>query len=121
MKILLDMNISPLWKEPLAAVGWQVFHWSEIGDIRAPDVVIMTWARENDFLVFTHDLDFGALLANTRAEGPSVIQIRAQDILPEQHADRMIAILKQHQEMLTIGALLIIDEQKSRLRILPLR
>ncbi len=78
MKLLLDMNLSPLWVEHLRTSGWEAVHWSEIGDIRAPDTVIMQWALENGFIVFfTHDLDFGALLAATRANGPSVIQIRS--------------------------------------------
>jgi predicted nuclease of predicted toxin-antitoxin system len=35
----------------------------------------MEWARANRYIVFTHDLDFGSLLAATGAETPSVIQI----------------------------------------------
>jgi predicted nuclease of predicted toxin-antitoxin system len=41
-------------------------HWSSIGDARAPDTALMSWAQETDHIVFTHDLDFGALLAFTR-------------------------------------------------------
>jgi predicted nuclease of predicted toxin-antitoxin system len=43
----------------------------------------MAWARENGHVVLTHDLDFGTLLALTRANGPSVVQVRAQDVLPQ--------------------------------------
>lgn len=43
---------------------------------------VMGWARENGHVVFTHDLDFGTLLALTRASGPSVVQVRAHDVLP---------------------------------------
>jgi predicted nuclease of predicted toxin-antitoxin system len=43
----------------------------------------MKWANDNGYVVFTHDLDFGALLATTHAQGPSVIQIRTQDILSQ--------------------------------------
>ena len=31
------------------------------------------FARENDWVVFTHDLDFGAILAHTRTAKPSVV------------------------------------------------
>jgi predicted nuclease of predicted toxin-antitoxin system len=31
--------------------------------------------------VFTHDLDFGALLAALRANRPSVVQVRCRDVL----------------------------------------
>lgn len=34
----------------------------------------MAYARANGLVVFTHDLDFGVLLALTRGAGPSVLQ-----------------------------------------------
>jgi predicted nuclease of predicted toxin-antitoxin system len=34
-------------------------------------------------VVFTHDLDFGGVLALTHAAGPSVIQVRSEDPVPE--------------------------------------
>lgn len=42
----------------------------------------MAWARANDRIVFTHDLDFGRLLALAGRVGPSVMQVRTQDVLP---------------------------------------
>src|SRR5262245_20029222 len=82
LPIRVDMNLSPDWVPFLAAAGWQAVHWSAVGDPRATDQVIMDWARANGHLVFTHDLDFGTLLAVTKADGPSVIQVRTQDIMP---------------------------------------
>ena len=35
-------------------------HWSTIGVANASDEEIMAWAKENGYIVFTHDLDFGA-------------------------------------------------------------
>jgi len=43
----------------------------------------MDWAKDNGYVVFTHDLDFSALLAATQAECSSVIQVRTQDVLAE--------------------------------------
>lgn len=85
----------------------------------ASDDVIMNWARENGYVVFTHDLDLGALLATTRAEGPSVIQVRTQDIMPDGLGNRMLTILRQYGSILEKGALITIDETKDRVRILP--
>lgn len=76
MKLLVDMNLSPAWLPVLQAAGHEVQHWSTKGNPRALDREIMAWARQNGYVVFTHDLDFGALLAVTGAEGPSVIQVR---------------------------------------------
>jgi predicted nuclease of predicted toxin-antitoxin system len=119
MKILVDMNLSPDWVMVLERAGWETVHWSKVGNMRAPDDEIMSWARENGYIVFTHDLDFGILLALTHAEGPSVVQVRAQDVLPEVLGDKLVAVLREWEERLESGALLTVDAGKSRIRILP--
>jgi predicted nuclease of predicted toxin-antitoxin system len=119
MKILIDMNLSPSWVGLLTAEGFQAKHWSHVGDPRSSDHVLMKWAREEGYVVFTHDLDLGALLAATRAEGPSVIQVRTQDIMPSSLGSRMMKILRQYGSVLEKGALITVDETKDRVRILP--
>jgi predicted nuclease of predicted toxin-antitoxin system len=114
------MNLSPGWVAFLKRNGWQAVHWSSIGDPRASDRAIMDWARANDYVVFTHDLDFGAILAVTRAEGPSVLQVRAQNVLPEHLGEVVIAALRQFAQQLEVGALITVDEGTSRARILPI-
>ncbi|PYR62942.1 MAG: hypothetical protein DMF88_26255, partial [Acidobacteria bacterium] len=83
IKLVVDVSLSPAWVDVFTKHGWSAIHWSTVGDPRAKDRMVMDWAREDASVVFTHDLDFGALLALTRASGPSVIQVRAQDVLPE--------------------------------------
>ena len=83
IKILIDVNLPPKWVKLFIAEGWEAVHWSDVGAIDAQDQVILKWAKNNDFIVFTHDLDFGALLATGGSEGPSVIQVRTQNITPE--------------------------------------
>jgi len=90
MKIIIDMNLSPLWVQLLADAGHEVVHWSMIGEPNASDREIMAWARSNGFIVFTHDLDFGTILASTDAEAPSVFQIRTQDISPHNIGDLVL-------------------------------
>jgi predicted nuclease of predicted toxin-antitoxin system len=119
MKILIDMNLSPKWVEVLERNGYFAAHWSSIGDPRAKDQTIIDWAKSNDYIIFTHDLDFGALLAVTGAQGPSVIQIRTQDVGPHHLEKIVISALKQYQSLLEEGALIIVDENKLRARILP--
>lgn len=120
MKILIDMNLSPKWKIVLQAEGWETRHWSDIGLVNAPDDEIMLWALANGYIIFTHDLDFSALLSATNAAGPSVIQVRAQNIMPEAMGAAVIAGLKQFEEVLEQGALIVIDVRRSRARILPM-
>lgn len=121
LRILIDMNLSPEWTEVLRSFGWEAAHWREVGDPRAPDSQIMAWAATEGYIVFTHDLDFGSLLAATNAAGPSVIQVRIQDVLPNFVGDAVNAALRQFAEELLQGAVVTIDEQKVRARVLPLR
>jgi len=60
VKILLDMNLSPAWVPFLTQAGFECVHWSSVGNPRAPDAELMSWARAHDHVVFTHDMDFGA-------------------------------------------------------------
>ncbi len=121
MKILVDMNLSPNWTAAFTAQNIESVHWSTVGDPRAEDTEIMDYARANDYVVFTHDLDFGAILALTQAESPSVMQIRAQNILPSHLANIVLSVLRTNQESLEQGALIVVDEVRSRVRILPLQ
>jgi predicted nuclease of predicted toxin-antitoxin system len=73
-----------------------------------------------DYVVITHDLDFSAILAVTRGDRPSVVQIRADDLGPERIGYRVIAALAQARPELERGALLAIDVHRTRLRMLPL-
>jgi predicted nuclease of predicted toxin-antitoxin system len=95
MKLLVDMNLSPRWAAFLSEQGIDAVHWSTVGAGNALDAEIMTYARANEFVVITHDLDFGAILAATQGAKPSVIQIRAEDVSPEIIGVQLLAALGQ--------------------------
>ena len=65
MKLLLDMNLAPRWVQWLREAGVDAIHWTEVGAPTAPDASIFDYAQQNGLTVFTHDLDFGVLLAHT--------------------------------------------------------
>lgn len=121
MRIVIDMNLTPQWVAVLARHGWTAIHWSQVGAPNAPDHEIMEWALNNDHIVFTHDLDFGMILAATQAKGPSVIQVRTQDVTPGHLEPIIVAALRQYEDRLNAGALIVVDEAKLRVRLLPLR
>ena len=120
MRLVIDMNLSPEWQGFLHDNGFEAVHWSAIGAGNAPDTEIMQWARDNRCVVFTHDLDFGILLAHSKDRGPSVMQVRTQDVSPDHLGPLILSALRAHGEALESGALLTIDESKSRVRILPI-
>jgi len=121
MKVLIDMNLSPEWAKVLNKNNIQSIHWKDVGLPDADDVILMNWAKEKGYIVFTHDLDFGAMLRFTQAEGPSVIQIRTQDVSISYLSDMVLSALNNYQDLLEKGALIIVDEDKLRTRILPLK
>ena len=121
MKILIDMNLSPQWVTTFAEAGFEAVHWADVGNPAAPDKELFDWAKENGFMVFTHDLDFGAILAATQAEGPSVIQVRTQNNLPEVLGEKVIELIQVYGSSLEKGALITLDEARARVRILPIR
>ncbi len=120
MKILIDMNLSPAWVNELHKHGFDAAHWSEIGKANAPDVEIFNWALQNDFLVFTNDLDFGTLLATSKTSYPSVIQIRTQDVTPKKQISTLVSVISKFADHISSGALITIDENRARVRILPI-
>jgi len=120
MKILIDMNLSPVWAEVLAPHCVEAVHWSSIGAVNALDSDIMEFARVNGYAILTHDLDFSAMLWMNRGKGPSIIQLRTGDIIPDNTTSLVISALEQWAAEIETGAILTIDINKARLRILPL-
>ncbi|HMS15767.1 MAG TPA: DUF5615 family PIN-like protein [Planctomycetota bacterium] len=121
MRILVDVCLSPQWVEYLQGEGAEVVHWTSVGDPRAKDREIMHWAREHGYVVFTNDLDFGTILAVSSAPGPSVLLIRAQDVLPSAIGAIILEILSVHRDPLERGAVVSVDQASARVRILPIR
>lgn len=121
MKFLVDMNLSPLWCKFLIEAGFESEHWSDVGLPDAPDEVIFTTALKRGSIVFTHDLDFGSILALTGAKGPSVVQLREQDVDPQSIGMAVIEALRQCEEILEKGAIVTIDLRRAKARFLPIR
>lgn len=97
MKIVVDMSFSPVWVPVLRDAGLLATHWSDIGKADAMDKVILGWASANEHIVFTHDLDFGALLALSRQSSPSVVLVRGPRNMPEQIGEAVCSMLRDHR------------------------
>ena len=113
------MNLSPTWEGCLHRAGHQVVHWSSVGPAEALDAEIIAWARANQSVVFTHDLDYSALLYLTGVQSPSVVQLRSEDIRPERMEKIVIQALSQAATDLQRGALVTIEPHRFRIRSLP--
>lgn len=115
------MNLSPAWVEFLSRRGFEARHWSTVGRTNAPDSEVMQFARDHGYAVFTHDLDFANILATTNALGPSVIQVRTQNPLPEAVGEVVLRVLATQADQISRGALVTIEPASFRIRVLPLR
>ena len=120
MKLLIDMNLSPRLANLLTNAEHQAVYWGTIGKPNAEDSEILTWAKNNEYILLTNDLDFGAILASTGLESPSVIQIRRRNVMPETIAPLILRTVETFAAELHAGALIVVDEYRHRVRLLPM-
>lgn len=121
MKLLIDMNLSPKWAGFLVSRGFDAVHWMDVGAANAPDSELMRHARAGGYVVLTNDLDFGAILAVTHGDKPSVVQLRSDTLTYEMIGRQVVDALRQLENDLERGALVTIEPERTRLRILPLQ
>ena len=120
MKFLLDENIPPSLAGLLQSIGHEASHVNEIGYNHTSDFKIASFASLSGEVVITHDTDFGTILALTGSARPSVILFRWQAISAQRLFSFLAEYLPQLSESLVAGALVVVDEQKIRVRTLPL-
>ena len=120
VKLLVDVNLSPRWVTLLTSDGLEAIRWSEVGAVDAPDPTIMRYAEREDYVVPTHDQDFGTLLAYSRQGKPSVILLRTTSLRVGTVGPRLLKALHAAREDLVMGAILVIEDKRVRLRNLPI-
>jgi predicted nuclease of predicted toxin-antitoxin system len=119
MRFIVDMNLSPKWVGFLESSGIDAQHWSDIGPVNAGDPEIMAYAKVHSYYVLTSDLDFGAILAATGGDAPSVVQLRTNDCRVEMIGDLVVGAILKIKDQLLEGALVTIETAKLRVTSLP--
>jgi predicted nuclease of predicted toxin-antitoxin system len=120
MKLVVDMNLSPLWAAALASHGIDASHWCSLGPPGAADEEILGWCRDHGHALLTHDLDFGAILAASGGQGPSVIQLRTDAPDHRAMAGVVASAVRELADDLVRGALVTLEPSRRRVRLLPL-
>lgn len=120
MKFLVDNALSPVLSEALLAAGYDSRHVRDYQMQAAADVDILARAKVEERIVVSADTDFGTLLTQSGESTPSAILIRRLgDRHPSKQSAILIANLPALEEDLMAGAVVVIDENRVRIRRLP--
>ncbi len=121
-RFLIDMNLSPRWVGVFTEAGYEAEHWRDVGAGDAADSEILAYAAARKAIVFTNDLDFGAILAATGFNSPSVLQVREEDLTPDVLGGTVLTAVRQFASHLESGALVTVGPKRTnKVRILPIR
>ena len=120
MRFLADVGISLSTLNALRNEGHDVVHLREQGLQRITDDEILRKARVEFRIILTFDLDFSDLLALNVGDSPSVIIFRLRDQTPSSVNPRLLKVLDERSAELEGGALMIIEEDRYRMRRLPI-
>ncbi len=121
MKLIIDENLPPRWRDYLAPFGISATHWIDIGQAGDPDELVFEHTKAQGAILLTQDLDFTRMLALSGANLPSVIQLRVDSPIPEIVGEILLRILQNHIQQLEDGCLITVDIKRHRLRLLPLQ
>jgi predicted nuclease of predicted toxin-antitoxin system len=122
MRVLVDMNLTPRWVQFLRDAGYEAIHWSSVGANSSDDREICAYARQSVYVIMTNDLDFPQILAHTKQDGPSVVLLRGEPLVPEVRGSALLGALQKCEAELSQGAIVTLDwAGKPRARVLPLR
>ncbi len=120
MKFLLDENLPQSLAPWLEQIGYTCSHVRGLQLSGKPDLSIVEFAEEEDWIIVTHDLDFSRIISISGRKKPSVITFRLDKI----NASILLELLKSNlsslEDKLAKGALVSISSDKIRFQYLPL-
>jgi predicted nuclease of predicted toxin-antitoxin system len=114
------MGVSGTTVQALRDRGYDAIHLRELGLQKLPDDQILMKARDENRIVLTFDLDFGDLLAASGGDTPSVVLFRMRNQTPGAVTPRLLEILETCTDILDAGALIVVEDQRYRVRRLPI-
>jgi predicted nuclease of predicted toxin-antitoxin system len=118
IRVFFDQNI------PFAVVtwmkkqcpGWFVEHAKTLGFEGQPDDFLFRWAQEHDCMVVTYDEDFADAHFHVFGQHHGVVRLRVWPTTVERTIDAMARLLSSVEPSDWQGSLIIIDNNKIRIR-----
>ena len=121
MRLLLDEGLSPRLVQLLTAAGHDVLHVRDLALTSATDPTILARAVADERVLVTLDTDFGALVAHSGAQLPSIVLFRGNITRrTERQASLFLANIDAVAEDLKAGAVVVIGDSRVRVRRLPI-
>lgn len=121
MRFLVDESVSPLVAQRLVDAGHDAEHVYNVGLTSNPDPVILDAAARDGRVLITMDTDFGALVARSSATVPSIVLFRGEITRrPDTQVELLLANLDQIADDLDAGAVVVIGDDRVRVRRLPI-
>jgi predicted nuclease of predicted toxin-antitoxin system len=121
LRFIADVHISPLTVVALQQQGYDIFRVTEVLPATATDTEILEFARVENRVVLTQDLDFSALVALGGYAQPSLVTLRLSSAQPNLVSRRLLEVLPQLEQVLVEGAAITIEDNTMRYRKLPIR
>jgi predicted nuclease of predicted toxin-antitoxin system len=121
IRLLADVHISPKTVADLQKQGYEIMRSSEFLPANAPDINILEFARTENWVVLTQDLDFSMLVALSKYSQPSLITLRLSSAKPDIVTQKLLEVLPQIEEALQEGCAITIQDESIRIRKLPVR
>lgn len=120
MRILADVNIAPRTVTHLRDLGHDVERVGDTLALSTSDEEIVLAALKDDRIVLTQDLDLSTIVALSGRQAPSVVTLRLSSARIESVSARLEEVLPAIEESLATGALVTIEDRRTRSRSLPL-
>jgi predicted nuclease of predicted toxin-antitoxin system len=120
MRLLLDMGAALQTAISLRGQGLDVVHIRELGMQRASDEDIAKLAAAENRVLVTFDLDFSRILALQRMAKPSVVLYRLERYTTEGITGSILKLMRDHSQSLEAGAIVIVEPDRTRIRLLPI-
>lgn len=119
MKFLADMGIAQSTVKWLSDQGNNAGHVRNLNMHKASDEEIVAKAKQEGSIVLTCDLDFGDIMAVTGEKSPGIIIFRLANSRPDNINKRLQQVLQESSVALNDGALIIVEDARHRVRLLP--
>ncbi len=121
IRLLIDSALSFRVAQGLREAGFDAVHVRKYGLQRATDETIFHHAIDEGRCIVSADTDFGALLALWQKTVPSFILFRGFQGPPSLHTQLLINNLKNIEDYISKGAIIVIERERLRIRRLPIK